>query len=376
MLASLVLGAATLSPAAPVPRDTVPPPAGPAPKVAVLRADAGGALALTGVIDETRKEPVKTTAVENGQVTAAETVRRVGRTTTVRKTLAELAGELSTAGGVRLTPEEAARRVQDGSAVLVSADGKPVAPGWLRAADPDAVVITSPSFAHADFQAPNRAVSRRMRADADVPQGPATPEPRLVLLAADPDGRVTLAVYPTSPAGGTGSSRFVVQQNGGVNNPGVVQLQVVAEVTVTGPEAKPATEKKPLDEVAFNAYTADGALLPRADALARLKAGGLVLVAGDNRLPDQAYRKLFHRDLVVLASAELSQPAATGVSTFRQVPLPVMPAAPGAIQLQPIPAPIAPRNPPAVRVIPRAIGPAPAPAPNAPAPNPPPAKKG
>src|SRR5205823_867998 len=123
------------SPAAPVPRDTVPPPAGPAPKVVVLRADAGGAVAVEGRIVESRPVIQKVTTLENGQPVAKDVPRDVPRTITVRKALADLAGELSTAGGVKLTPEEAARRVKDGSAVLVSADGKPVAAAWLRAAD-------------------------------------------------------------------------------------------------------------------------------------------------------------------------------------------------------------------------------------------------
>jgi hypothetical protein len=341
MLASLVLGAAILSPAAPVPRDTVPPPAGPAPVVAVLRADPAGQVLVTGVILETRTVTHKATVVENGQVVTRDVTRPLTHTTSVRKPLEELAGGLATAGGTRLTPEDVAARVKDGASVLVSADGKPVDPAWLRAVDPETVVITAPSLANVRFA-------------AAAPPAPKTPEPRLVLLAAGPDGQVKLAVYP-NPGNGpvTASGRVFVQGNVVVNGPGAVQLQVVEDGT-PAPAALPAVgAKKPLDEVAFDAYTADGTLVSRADALARLRAGGLALVAADNRLPDPVYLRPFRRDLLVLVSPELTPPAAVRTGTFRAVPMQVAPPVP------PLPA--------GAQVVPRAAGAAPAP---------PPAKKG
>ena len=41
------------------------------------------------------------------------------------------------------------------------------------------------------------------------------------------------------------------------------------------------------------------------DTLKRLKAGGLVLIAGDSRVPDASYLKMFRGDLLVLISPEL-----------------------------------------------------------------------
>jgi hypothetical protein len=48
-----------------------------------------------------------------------------------------------------------------------------------------------------------------------------------------------------------------------------------------------------------------GKLIPRREALTRLKAGGLTLVAGDNRFPDADYLKAFREDLIVIVTPEL-----------------------------------------------------------------------
>ena len=71
MYPSLVLSAALLTPAAPVPRDAAPNTTGPAPRVLALKADAGGSVRVVGNI------PTKVTVtntyftveqvVENGQ---------------------------------------------------------------------------------------------------------------------------------------------------------------------------------------------------------------------------------------------------------------------------------------------------------------------
>ena len=109
-------------------------------------------------------------------------------------------------------------------------------------------------------------------------------------------------------------------------------------------------------------YDLTGRRVPRADALARLAAGGLVLVAGDNRAPDEAYLKLFRGDLLVLVAPEL-----VNVPTGKGLPAvgPALAVAP-AIQLRVAPiqlvAPAAVKPGVLRRVNPAAV-PAPAPAP-------------
>lgn len=46
-------------------------------------------------------------------------------------------------------------------------------------------------------------------------------------------------------------------------------------------------------------------MVSRNEALTRLKAGGLTIVAGDNRFPDSDYLKAFREDLLVIVSPEL-----------------------------------------------------------------------
>lgn len=62
---------------------------------------------------------------------------------------------------------------------------------------------------------------------------------------------------------------------------------------------------KPLTDVKFEAYDLTGKRVDKSDAMKRLEAGGLVLIAGDNRLPDSQYLKMFRGDLLVLVSPEL-----------------------------------------------------------------------
>ena len=50
MYPSLVLSAALVAPAAPVPRDTAPNTSGPAPRVIALKADATGTVRIVGSI--------------------------------------------------------------------------------------------------------------------------------------------------------------------------------------------------------------------------------------------------------------------------------------------------------------------------------------
>jgi hypothetical protein len=98
-----------------------------------------------------------------------------------------------------------------------------------------------------------------------------------------------------------------------------------------------ADGKKALAEVSFDAYDVTGKLIPRSEALKRLKAGGMVIIAGDNRFPDADYLKAFRGDILIIASNELVFPAGTpnpyDVATGKPAAAPP-PAAP-AIQAVP-----------------------------------------
>jgi hypothetical protein len=323
MLTSLVLTAAVTAPAAPVPRDAVPNPVGPAPVVVYLHADASGQVMVVATKYQKQKLTRQVFVVEDGKQIQKQVEQEVQVPSNLRSTLTDLQATFTTADGAALTAEEAVRRVKAGAAVLVSADGKPVEKGWLRAAAPDTVVIASEALAGVTrVQAGGR---------------PTTAAPRLDLFAPDADGKVKVAFNPAAagePIPAAVHGGLVVQGNVVVNggnvavNGGVLQLAPAADA----PAPAAGGPRKPLDEVKFEAFTTDGKRVPREEALKRLKAGGLVLVAGDGRLPDPAYLKPFKAELLVLVSAELVGPA---VPAGGGRPLPVPALAPAAVNVAP-----------------------------------------
>jgi hypothetical protein len=326
MLASLLLAAAA-APAAPVPPGAAPSPTGPAPVVVYLHADATGQVPITVTQYRTLKRLRQVLVTEDGKQVQKQVEEEFRVPATRRLGLAELSGTFSTADGSALTVMEAARRVKDGAVVLVSADGKPVEKGWLRAVYPDTVVIAAEALAGIVHVHP-------------AGGGPATAAPRLELLAPDPDGKVRVACGPAGDGHGVvRDPGIVIRGNvavaGGnvvVGGAGAIQLAPAADARAP---AAPDT-RKPLDEVKFDAYTTDGKPVPREESLKRLRAGGLVLVSADNRLPDAAYLKPFKPELLVLVSAELVGPPGGGTvpsGVLRPAPVPAL--VPAAVNVAP-----------------------------------------
>ncbi len=303
MYPSLVLSAALIAPAAPVPRDTVPSTPGPAPRVLALKADASGAVRVIG------NTPVKVTvtnthfvienAVENGQQVQRQVQKQVEQdivtTQYVNKSLADFNAKFTTADGSPLTLDEATSRVKNGATVLASSDGKPIAKAWLRAVSPDTVVMVADGLAHLQPQVGGGTL-------------PTTPAPRLAMLGTDESGKLMTACTSaplTANAGGYYGGDLMIER-GGLRGGRVVRD---LDYSYIGPA--PSNAKvilKPLADVKFDAYDVNGKLIPRGEALKRLAAGGMVLVAGDSRLPDENYTKAFREDVLILVSPELVLP--------------------------------------------------------------------
>ena len=283
MLPSLLLATALAAPAAPVPAGLALP-AGLAPHPMYLRADDAGQVNVIGTV--TQMVTVNRTVVvnENGKNVAKVEQVQMPQTMSMRTALGDIAGKFATVGGAELTGAEAALRVKNGAVVFVSADGKPVEKGWLRGLGEDAIVVTTDTL-------------KNMRLAHGGAFQATTPAPRLVMLAAGDDGKVRVDVNPN--AGNNFDDPFGNRQIF-VNN-GIVQAMPAVGVAN-------APVKKPLDDVRFDAYDLAGQRVSRADALKRLKNGGLVLLAGDHRLPDEAYLKAIKGELLVLASADLVPP--------------------------------------------------------------------
>ncbi|MBN9524268.1 hypothetical protein J0H58_38105, partial [bacterium] len=279
-----LLVAASAAPAAPVPADTNPAPAGPAPWVVHLKADDASQLRVIVQSQRVVKQTMNVVENVNGQQVLKQVVRDVPQMTSAVHNLAGLAGTVTAADGAPVGSAELVRRARDGVTVLISADGKAVDRAWLRAVGSNTVVVAAEALAGA-VNPPQPVVNR---------QAVSTQAPRLMLLATGPDGTVRVTTNPAA------STRYI----GGrvlINNGGVVQLLDDGIGFVPGGGGP---QVRPLSEVGFDAYDLTGRLVAKDEAVRRLRAGGLVLVAGDARLPDAAFLQPFRGDLLVLVSGE------------------------------------------------------------------------
>ena len=345
MLPSLLVAAAVTAPAAPIPRDTDPNTSGPAPRVVAVKADGSGIVWITAQVYEKRKVPQQFFVVENGkQVLKQQEVEQMV-SNYIRKSIADFGGKFTTADGTALTAEEATKRVKEGATLLVTADGKPISKGWLRAVGDDTVVMTAEGLAQAHFQ-------------YGAAPMPMTAAPRMAKFCADETGAVKVAINPNGDSfnggqiyyddfGGGRAIRGRVVINGGDWEGGYYPPQP----TATGPD-----NKKLLADVKFDAYDTSGKLVPRAEALKRLKAGGLVLLAGDNRFPDAEYLKAFRDDVLVLVSGEFVFPQGTP-NPYDMPPKPTAPAKADnqAVPVLGVPLPAAPVNAVQLKLVKQAV---------------------
>jgi hypothetical protein len=178
--------------------------------------------------------------------------------------------------------------------MLASTDGKPVARAWLKAVAPDTVVMVAEGLTHAQVQWGN----------GELPQ---TPMPVLTMLGTNESGKVQVPCT-SAPLNSTGVyyDDIVFEGRGGLRRRAIRNFDYVDGTSGHNPNAR--VVYKPLAEAKFDAYDLTGKLMPRSEALKRFAAGGMVLVAGDNRLPDETYLKGFHRDVIILVGSELVLP--------------------------------------------------------------------
>lgn len=294
MLPSLLVAAAVVAPGAPVPRDTDPNPSGPAPRVVAVRADGTGVVWITAQVYEKRKVQQQFFEIVNGQQVLKQQEVEQTVSNYIRKPIGDFGGKFSTADGTPLTTEEATKRVKDGATLLVTADGKPIGKGWLRTVDDDTVIMVAEGLAQAHFQYGSVAM-------------PTTPAPRLAKFCVDDSGIVRVAVNSSSDSMNNGQ---VYADDLALGNARVIRVKAVQfdSAYAGSPQGSVGVNTKALADVKFDAYDAKGKLIPRIEALNRLKAGGMVLVAGDNRLPDPDYLKSFREDVIVIVSGELIFP--------------------------------------------------------------------
>lgn len=296
MFTSLLLGAALAAPGAPIPKDAAPAPTGPAPWVLYLKADAAGHIQILVYKNQKVTQNRQVTETVDGKPVTKIVQETVDRILPNYVALDTTNPKFITAGGTTLTLDTVMKRAKDGLVVLVSADGKPVEKSWLRTVDPETLIISSEGLA--SQSAP--------RAIVAVP----TAAPRLVLLGIDKDGKVQIAYNPVSGKHNlyNGNMQFA---RGGVrvvfmnNGAGVEQMFVDDDGNYVQNPVSAEAPIKSLEDIKFEAYDLNGKTVAKDAAMKRLKAGGFVLIAGDSRIPDASYLKLFRGDLLVLVSSEL-----------------------------------------------------------------------
>jgi hypothetical protein len=145
MLASFVL---TMAIAAPVPAPTAPVASGPAPRLLELKANADGKITVTVTRTEMVKVPVaQGNAINPGGAAPAVVTREVA----VKKTMIVELGDvkdlkITTADGKKVETADAMKQLKAGATVVVSTDGKPVSPNFLKLFKDDVLVLSSPEL--------------------------------------------------------------------------------------------------------------------------------------------------------------------------------------------------------------------------------------
>ena len=146
MLTSFVLSMAL---AAPVPAPAAPVASGPVPRLLELKANADGKVTVTVA----RTEMVKVTVAQgnainpNGGAAPAVVTRDVPVTKMVVVELGDVKDlKVTTADGKKVETADAVKALKGGAVVVVSADGKPVSPNFLKLFKDDVLVLASPEL--------------------------------------------------------------------------------------------------------------------------------------------------------------------------------------------------------------------------------------
>ena len=260
---------------------------------------------ISAQIWEKRKIQQRYVAFENGKQVIKQQEVDQNICTSINKPLSDFGAKFSTANGSPLSVEDATRLVRDGATLLVTADGKPIDKGWLRAVSGETVVMEAEGLAHAQFlYNPSNQGNSAL---------PTTAAPRLAMLCADERGAVKVAVNANS--GNAYANQVYYDNIGGLRGVrgqammirGGINIDSSAYGSIATPQPAP-DGKKLLADVKFDAYDLTGKLVPKSEALKRLRSGGLVLLAGDNKVPDSNYLKAFRGDILVIASGDFVFP--------------------------------------------------------------------
>jgi hypothetical protein len=218
MLTSFVLSMAL---GAPVPVDPPAPVAGGvAPRLLELKADADGKIMVTVMRTTMEKVAVGGPAIAiapGGPVPVAPVpppaavVREIPVTKVVTVELGDVKDlKIMTADGKKVEVDDAVKQLKGGAVVVVSSDGQPVNPRFLKAFKDEVLVLTAPELINLPRTGP-------------MPGGPIRPRPPVVQPLPAP-------VPPQAVPGNPGGLQIQIQ-------PGVIQLAPVPALPpVVAPE--------------------------------------------------------------------------------------------------------------------------------------------
>ena len=143
MLTSFVL---SMTLAAPVPAPA-PVASGPAPKIMELKANAEGKITVLVTRTQAEKAAITTFAPNGFPITNFVDVQVPKAVAVELSDVKEL--KITTADGKRLETADAVKATKGGATVIISSDGKPVSPNYLKLFKDDVLVLTSPELADA-----------------------------------------------------------------------------------------------------------------------------------------------------------------------------------------------------------------------------------
>lgn len=142
MLTSFVLSMAL---AAPVPAPAAPVAAGPAPRILELKPNADGKVMVTVSRLEKIQVGAGNAIAPPGGAAPAVITREIARAKQVE--LGEVKDlTVTTADGKKVATEDALKKLAAGAIVVVSTDGKPVSPTFLKLFKDDVLVLVSPEL--------------------------------------------------------------------------------------------------------------------------------------------------------------------------------------------------------------------------------------
>jgi hypothetical protein len=202
---------------APVPPPATPVATGAAPRVMELKPNGEGKIVVTVLRTEMQKVPVAAgnAVLPNGGANVVQREVMITRQVTVE--LGEVKElTIATADGKKLEKEEAIKKLEKGGIVVVSADGNPVSPAFLKVFKDDTLVLSAKELA-----GPQGATGGFVR-------------PGLKPLPVNPGG---VQILPINPG-----NIQVVPAQGGAN--GVIQIQVQPGNVQVLPAPVPAPAEK------------------------------------------------------------------------------------------------------------------------------------